>query len=232
MSEAFDTRGAMREPTPNGSVRNGSTLDWHTSREWRERASGTSASSRLGPMPLGRASETLDERVVRAPMDAIFDLARLVEHWPAYLPHYRHVRWRGRRAAQDGVVEMSANRPFGAVNWPTWWVSEMTVHPLHVGGVEIPTIRFRHIEGVTAGMEVEWSFTPTPAGVHVRILHVWDGPRWPLIGVFAATTVIGPVFVHGIASRTLAGLARVAEGGGRRVELPAVARGGPPPTSP
>ena len=35
--------------------------------------------------------------------------------------------------------------------------------------------------------------------------------RWPLIGVFAATAVIGPVFIHGIASRTLAGLARVAE---------------------
>ena len=39
-----------------------------------------------------------------------------------------------------------------------------------------------------------------------------DGPRWPLIGVFAATIVIGPIFVHGIASRTLEGLARVAEG--------------------
>jgi hypothetical protein len=44
----------------------------------------------------------------------------------------------------------------------------------------------------------------------VRIVHVWDGPRWPLIGPFAATQVIGPVFVHGIASRTLAGLARAA----------------------
>jgi hypothetical protein len=32
-----------------------------------------------------------------------------------------------------------------------------------------------------------------------------------VIGAFAATAVIGPVFVHGIASRTLAGLARVAE---------------------
>jgi hypothetical protein len=34
-----------------------------------------------------------------------------------------------------------------------------------------------------------------------------------LIGGFAATKVIGPVFVHGIASRTLAGLAAAAERG-------------------
>jgi hypothetical protein len=40
---------------------------------------------------------------------------------------------------------------------------------------------------------------------------VWNGPLWPVIGRFAATQVIAPVFVHGIASRTLAGLAAVAE---------------------
>jgi hypothetical protein len=40
---------------------------------------------------------------------------------------------------------------------------------------------------------------------------VWNGPSWPLIGELAARGVIGPVFVHGIASRTLAGLARAAE---------------------
>jgi hypothetical protein len=57
------------------------------------------------------------------------------------------------------------------------------------------------------------SFHPLPDGdgTLVRLVHAWDGPRWPLIGVVAATAVIGPVFVHGIASRTLEGLARVAE---------------------
>jgi hypothetical protein len=33
----------------------------------------------------------------------------------------------------------------------------------------------------------------------------------PFIGIPAATLVIGPVFIHGIASRTLAGLAAAAE---------------------
>ena len=34
------------------------------------------------------------------------------------------------------------------------------------------------------------------------------GPRWPLIGGPPPTWVIGPVFIHGIASRTLAGIKR------------------------
>jgi ribosome-associated toxin RatA of RatAB toxin-antitoxin module len=159
----------------------------------------------LGAMPLGRPMETVDERPVRAPVATIFSLARDVEHWPAYLPHYRWVRFHERARDGGGVVEMAAWRPFGAIGWPAWWLSQMAVD------VARPAIRFRHIEGITAGMDVEWTFTPVEGGTRVRIVHAWNGPSWPLIGVFAATTVIGPVFVHGIASRTLAGLAAVAE---------------------
>ncbi|HKY97057.1 MAG TPA: hypothetical protein VJL35_04315, partial [Gemmatimonadaceae bacterium] len=75
-----------------------------------------------------------------------------------------------------------------------------------------PSIRFRHIEGITKGMDVEWSFrAASGGGTEVTIVHVWDGPALPLIGIPAATMVIGPVFIHGIASRTLAGLAVAAE---------------------
>lgn len=159
----------------------------------------------LGSMPVGRVMETIDERIVRAPISTIFDIARSVEQWPAYLRHYRFVRFRERATDGGGVVEMSANRPFGIANWPTWWLSEMSVD------AEAPNVRFRHIGGITIGMDVEWSFHEVAGGTHVRLVHVWDGPRWPLIGVFAATSVIGPVFIHGIASRTLEGLARAAE---------------------
>ncbi len=160
---------------------------------------------RLGAMPLGRASETVDEMIVHAPVRTIFDIARQVEHWPAHLSHYRRVRMRERAPDGGGIVEMAAYRPFGPVGWPTWWLSEMQVD------AERPAIRFRHIEGITRTMDVEWSFAAHPAGALVRIVHAWDGPRWPLIGVLAARTIIGPVFVHGIASRTLAGLAAVAQ---------------------
>ncbi len=151
--------------------------------------------------------ETVDERVVRAGVGEIFELVRQVEHWPAYLAHYRFVRFRERASDGGGIVEMSANRPFGPFNWPTWWLSEMEIDDAR------PAVRFRHIGGVTTRMDVEWAFDalPNDEGTLVRLVHVWDGPHWPLIGVFAATVVIGPVFVHGIAARTLEGLARVAE---------------------
>ena len=47
----------------------------------------------------------------------------------------------------------------------------------------------------------------------MTIVHEWTGPRWPLIGSAAAAWVIGPVFIHGIASRTLAGIRRAVETG-------------------
>jgi hypothetical protein len=74
-----------------------------------------------------------------------------------------------------------------------------------------PSIRFRHVGGITKGMDVEWTFSPAAGGTHVRILHVWDGPGIPVVGMWSAMYAIGPIFVHGIASRTLAGLADVAE---------------------
>lgn len=148
---------------------------------------------------------TVDERIVNAPVARIFALARDVGDWPAHLEHYRYVRFDDRDGAGGGVVTMAANRPFGPLSWPTWWRSLMEVRD------DEPAVRFRHVAGITTGMDVEWSFHPTGSGTLVRIVHVWNGPRWPMIGALAATTVIGPVFVHGIASRTLAGLARVAE---------------------
>jgi hypothetical protein len=163
----------------------------------------------LGDMPAGRVMTTVDEQLVRAPLDVIFRLAADVERWPAHLPHYRYVTMRERDARGGGIVEMSANRPFGPLDWPTWWTSEMEIRP--PGLPAAPVIRFRHVRGITMGMDVEWSFSPAPNGTHVRILHVWNGPAWPIIGTIAATMVIGPIFIHGIASRTLAGLAHAAE---------------------
>lgn len=160
------------------------------------------ASNELGPMPTARRMRTVDEAVVRAPLGEIFTLAADVESWPRHLSHYRYVRFRERRPT-GGIVEMSANRPFGPLNWPTWWLSLMEVRDR--------SIRFRHIGGVTTHMDVEWSFAPVTGGTRVSVVHVWDGPPWPLIRTIAARAVIGPIFIHGIASRTVAGLARAAE---------------------
>jgi hypothetical protein len=130
-----------------------------------------------------------------------------VEKWPAILPHYRYVRMQERRP-DGGIVEMSANRPFGPLNWPTWWASEMWIDPAR------HEVRYHHIRGITRGMDVVWRLVPDGDGTHVSIVHEWQGPAWPLLRYPAAEWVIGPVFVHGIASRTLLGIARAAEAAG------------------
>jgi hypothetical protein len=163
--------------------------------------------------------ETIDAAMVRAPVEVMFRLVREVELWPGWLSHYRYVRFRSRSSDGGGVVEMSANRPFGLLDWPTWWLSEMAVDERRAA------VRFRHIGGVTTGMDVEWGLEAVEGGTQVRLVHAWDGPPWPLIGAFAATQVIGPVFIHGIASRTLAGLAREAEARERSTPAAAAARG-------
>jgi len=149
---------------------------------------------------------TVDRIQIRAPLANAFTAASSVERWPALLPHYRWVRFLERRG-DGGVVEMAARRPFGPVAYPTWWVSEMAVDRAR------GEIRYRHIRGITAGMDVVWRLVSDAdgRGVDVTIVHEWSGPAWPLIGRLAADLVIGPVFVHGIASRTLAGLKRALE---------------------
>jgi ribosome-associated toxin RatA of RatAB toxin-antitoxin module len=144
---------------------------------------------------------------VAAPVDRVFDLAADVEGWPAILPHYRFVRIEERRPDGTLVVAMSANRPFGPIDWPTWWTSEMWIDR------DRREVRYRHIRGVTTGMDVVWRLTATPAGTHIDLIHEWNGPAWPLIRHPAAAWVIMPVFVHGIAWRTLAGIRTKAERG-------------------
>ena len=152
---------------------------------------------------------TIDERRIAAPVAEVFRRAADVEGWPAILPHYRFVRMLERRPDGGGLVEMSANRPFGPLNWPTWWTSEMWVDAAR------REVRYKHVRGITRGMDVVWRVVKAGDRTHVTIVHEWDGPAWPLIRYPAAEWVIGPVFVHGIASRTLAGIARAAEAAAR-----------------
>lgn len=147
---------------------------------------------------------TLDRIIVWAPIDRVFAIAAGVDRWPEFLDHYRWVRFHERRA-DGGLVEMAAWRPFGRFLYPTWWLSEMAILPHeHV-------VRYRHVQGITRGMDVEWRLVAAHDRVEINIVHEWAGPRWPLIGRVAANRVIGPVFIHHIASRTLAGVKRKAE---------------------
>jgi ribosome-associated toxin RatA of RatAB toxin-antitoxin module len=145
---------------------------------------------------------------MEAPVERAFGAAMDVEQWPAFLSHYRWVRMLERRK-DGGLVEMAAWRPFGLLKYPTWWVSEMRIDRL------ARTVHYRHVRGITTGMDVVWQLQPMNGGTDVTIVHEWSGPRWPLIGPAAADWVIGPLFIHGIASRTLAGIAKHVEAGGQ-----------------
>jgi uncharacterized membrane protein len=147
---------------------------------------------------------TVDQLHMNAPPGRVFDAASDVEQWPVILSHYRWVRLLEQHGDRT-MVEMAAWRPFGPFRYPTWWVSEMWL--------DGPgrAIHYRHVRGITAGMDVVWQVEPEGAGSAVSIVHEWGGPGWPLIGTAAANHVIGPVFVHGIASRTLTGIKRHVE---------------------
>jgi len=147
----------------------------------------------------------VDELICDVGVDACFRVGADVEQWPMILPHYRWVRFHEKNGFANGVVEMAAWRPFGVFKYPTWWKSEMW-HDRSV-----PCVHYRHIEGITRGMIVRWEFEPLGSKTLIRIVHEWRGPNWPLIGRLAADWVIGPVFVSGIAKRTLSGVAARAQ---------------------
>ena len=153
---------------------------------------------------------TVDDALIAAPVPSCFRAAADVEQWPDALTHYRWVRFQRKDGFGTGLVEMAARRHFGPLPYPVWWVSEMSIDE------ERPAVLYRHVDGITRGMEVVWSFEPAGEGkTAVKIVHSWDeGPSWPLparLRKWIANAIIGPIFIHHVASRTLRGIGVRAE---------------------
>lgn len=149
---------------------------------------------------------TRNQIYVAASPGRCFEVAADVERWPEILPHYRRVRFQRRDGFGRGRVEMAARRMFGPLGYRVWWVSEMYADE------SVPLVRYRHVGGITKGMAVEWRFHPEGNGTRVEIVHEWaEGPKWPLVGKFAADRVIGPIFIHHVAGQTLEGVKREVE---------------------
>jgi ribosome-associated toxin RatA of RatAB toxin-antitoxin module len=149
-------------------------------------------------------SATLNQVVIQGDARRIFELAWAVEEWPNWLPHYRWVHLLAEEA-EKRTVEMAASR----TGWPVRWISQQWADR------ERLRIRFRHVGGLSRGMDVEWRIDPGPEGVQVSIHHdmclelpvLRSGPgRW----------VVGELFVKAIASRTLACLKARVERESRR----------------
>jgi len=147
-------------------------------------------------------------------LDHIVALAVDTERWPEILPHYRWVRLL-EGGGDHKTVEMAARRDRIPVKW-------RAIQEVDRDG-STPVIRFRHIGGVTKGMEVAWLFEQGPDAVSVTIDHEFT-PPWPLVGNLIADRIIGPQFVEAIANRTLATIKGIVENRDPRFDVTGKAR--------
>ena len=130
----------------------------------------------------------------------LFALVSDLDRWEQNLPHYRYVKVL-RRTHETTHAAMSARR--GAI--PVFWEAIQTVDH------EAQTIRFRHVRGITRGMEVLWSFTPEGNGTVARVDHDLE-LRVPL-GRWLAERIIAHEFIEPIVKKTLGCFRAIAERG-------------------
>ena len=137
-----------------------------------------------------------------APARLVFDLARNVERWPQLLPHYLGVSVLDREPDGRIVARMVAVRavvPQLGYGIPVAWRARTWSEDDDL------RLRFVHLGGATAGMDVTWHIEPVEDGCEVTIEHVFD-PSLP-----AWATFVDRFFVRPIAGRTLATFKSIAE---------------------
>src|SRR5260370_1423385 len=71
-------------------------------------------------------------------------------------------------------------------------------------------IVFEHIGGITKGMDVEWRIVQDSDAVRVTIEHELSYPI-PLLGPLFAEYIVGRLFVHNIAGKTLRCIKQIVE---------------------
>ena len=148
-------------------------------------------------------------------IDRVYQLAADIQDWPAFLPHYRYMR----------VLEQSDTHKvadFGAVRW--FGLFEVITNDSNTGkeslhyriGFPFPCrwrareelfpadkrITFKHLKGITRGMWVEWRLEDCGDHVRVTIDHELTYPI-PIVGPLFAQYVVGNIFVHSVAGKTL-----------------------------
>jgi hypothetical protein len=124
----------------------------------------------------------------------VSDLSR----WPEWLPHYRHIHFRG-AGLRGQIVEMAARRSGIPIAWRSEYWTDARALELH----------FLHLTKWTKGMKVVWTLTPTRDGTRVEIVHDLAF-RLPWLA-WLAEPIIGRFFVHPVASLTLAAFKQLLE---------------------
>jgi uncharacterized membrane protein len=140
--------------------------------------------------------QTSNDIEIAGPWERVFQLAAELAEWPVLLPHYRSMHILD-CSARHKIADFRAVRPFWfGLRFPVRWRARQDLFP------EERRITFTHIGGITKGMRVQWRLTSTERGVHVVIEHELTYPI-PLLGPLFAEYIVGRIFVHHIASRTL-----------------------------
>ena len=137
--------------------------------------------------------------IMQAPKMSIFETAANLELWPKILPHYRYIRYLERGASRN-IVVMAATRS----GIPIKWTSEEIIDR------EKMEVHFNHLKAMTKGMHVVWTFTETPAGVRVEIVHDLQF-RIPMLASIV-DLIIGNFFIHNVAGKTLRCMKAYVEG--------------------
>ncbi len=106
------------------------------------------------------------------------------------------------RNGDKQTVEMGARH----LGIPLKWTATQTNDPSR------PHIAFHHIQGPLRGMDVEWIFTPLGTITEVRIVHHLDF-IFPIASAFFGKYVASDIFIHGVATKTLQHMKRLAEAG-------------------
>lgn len=139
---------------------------------------------------------TSNQVIIRGPaeqiLEPIYQLAANIQDWPTVLPHYRYMRVL-ESSDRYKVADFGASRD----GFPCVWRARQDLFP------EERRIEYRHIRGVTRGMFVEWRLESRGDRVEVTIDHSLSY-RVPLLGPWFAEYVVGDLFVHNIAGKTLA----------------------------
>ena len=150
---------------------------------------------------------------VDAAPEVVFRIAGEVRRWPELLPHYRRVTVHGERAGRL-VAQMVAVRPLGRFGIPVTWRAEQWAETDDPADLRL---RFRHVRGVTRGMDVTWHITPGAGGAataDVSIEHVFRRPL-PLLPDWVLPAFVDRFFTRPIAGRTLATFKALAESAAR-----------------
>jgi ribosome-associated toxin RatA of RatAB toxin-antitoxin module len=132
----------------------------------------------------------------------IFRLAADIQDWPALLPHYRYMRIL-EQSPTHKIADFGASRD----GFPVKWRARQELFP------EEGRITYRHIQGITTGMWVEWRLERCGDHVRVTIHHTLDYPV-PVLGPLFAQHIVGNLFVHNIAGKTLRCIKAKVEGEG------------------